>query len=191
MSEKIKKIIRSYWFDGILLICLGALILIWPDATPTILCIVTAVMLIILGLIKIIGFFVSKSGERKALALLIGLLQLAAGIAILVKTDFFIDFFQIISAVLMIYGCILMFVQAFDLRKEKGARFVTSIVFGIITLVLAVFMLINPAFMLEIMAYVTGIALIVEGLAIIIVLRRPKSGEVPKQQTQNSQPNQK
>ena len=180
MSEKVKNILKSYWFDGILLICLGALIILWPDATPTILCIVTSIMLIVLGLIKTIGFFVSKSGERKALELLIGLIQLAVGIAILVKTDFFIDFFQIIAAVLMIYGCILMFVQAFDLRKEKGARFVASIVFGIITLILAVLMLINPSFLMSAIAYITGIALIVEGLAIIIVLRKPKTKDVPQ-----------
>jgi len=172
MSEKLKNLLKSYWFDGILLACLGILILVWPDAAPKILCLVTGIILIILGLIKTIGFFVNKNNDRKALDLLIGLIQLGVGIAIVVKTDFFIDFFQIISAVLMIYGCILMLVQAFDLRKTKNARFTASIIFAVITLILAVLMLINPAFMSNIMAYVTGIALIVVGLAIIIVLRK-------------------
>ena len=177
MSEKMKQILKSYWFDGILLACLGILILVWPDAAPRILCLVTGIILVILGLIKTIGFFANKNNERKALDLLFGLIQLAVGIAILIKTDFFIDFFQIIAAVLMIYGCILMLVQAYDLRKEKNARFKAAIIFAIVTLILAVLMLINPAFLINAMAHIMGIALIVVGLAIIIVLRKPKEKE--------------
>ena len=165
---------------------MGILILIWPGATPTILCIVTAVILVILGLIKTISFFINKNGERKALDLLLGLILLAIGIVILVKTDFFMGFFHVIAAVLMIYGCILMLVQAYDLRKRKGTRFVASIIFAVVTLVLAVLMLIKPAFISSVMAQVTGIALVVEGLAIIVVLRKEQN---TKAQTQNKSGN--
>lgn len=53
-------------------------------------------------------------------------MQLALGIALMVKSGFFITVFQYVTAVILAYGAILMFVQAFQLRKIKGAMFVLS-----------------------------------------------------------------
>ena len=142
---------------------------------------VTGIILVLLGLVKTIGFFKNKSGERKNQDLLIGLIQLAVGIAFLARTNFFIDFFQIVIAVLMIYGCILMLVQAHDLKEEKNAKFKASVTFAIVTLVLAAIILINPIFLINVISRITGIALIVVGLAIIFVLRRPEEKEDKKE----------
>ena len=177
MADKVKKMLKSYWFDGLLLILLGIWLLLWPNAAPKIICIVTGIVLAVLGVIKTAGFFSNKDKERKNTDLLIGLIELCFGIAILVRIDFFIDFFQIITAILMIYGCILMLVQGYDMREEKNARFKASIVFAVVTLVLAVMMLINPAALVKVISQITGVALIVVGLAIIFVLRKPEKKE--------------
>ena len=180
MSEKVQKLIKSYWFDGLFLIFLGIWLLVWPNAAPKIICIITGIVLAVLGVVKTAGFFANKNKERKNTDLLIGLLELLFGIAILIKTDFFIDFFQIIAAILMIYGCILMLVQAYDMRQEKNARFKASIAFAFVTLILAVVLLINPASLVKAISMVTGVALIVVGLAIIIVLRKPEEKDNKK-----------
>ena len=181
MSENVKKILKSYWFDGLLLVFIGIWILVWPNAAPKIICVVSGIVLAVLGLLKTIGFFKNKNNERKNQNLLIGLIQLALGVAFLAKTDFFIDFFKVVIAVLMLYACILMLVQAYDQRKEKNAKFKAAVIFAIVTLALAVIILINPIFLIHVISRLTGIALIVVGLAIIFVLRKPADKEDKKE----------
>ena len=142
---------------------------------------VTGIVLAVLGLLKTIGFFKNKNNERKNQNLLIGLIQLALGVAFLAKTDFFIDFFKVVIAVLMLYACILMLVQAYDQRKEKNAKFKAAVIFAIVTLLLAVIILVNPIFLINVISRITGIALIVVGLAIIFVIRKPAEKEDKKE----------
>ena len=131
----------------------------------------------VLGLYNIVHFFTVKKEEHKALDLVLGVLAIAGGIIILIRRDFFVQSFQILSAVIMLYGAVLMFINAARLRKVKGVFFILSLVFGIITLLFAVAIVLIPIFdreshLSEYMTIVHAVGLIVEGLAMIIVLRK-------------------
>ncbi len=174
MKEKISKMLKSYFFDGFLLIALGVVMIVWPKQSLSILCDIIGAVIIVMGLIKLITFFAGKKEEKEAKDLLVGIIQLALGTALIVKADFFITAFQIITAIILAYGAIVMLCHAIALRKIKGPMFVLSIIFGIITLVLAVIIFIDPAAFAEFKTQLHGISLIVEGLAMIIVLSKVK-----------------
>ena len=172
MTAKIKKLFTSYLFDGLLLIALGVVMLLWSGAPLKVLCNIIGIILIVLGVIKAISFLANKNNDRKITALLIGFLQLAVGIVLLAKSDFFVAFFQYVTAALLLYGCFLLFRQAYKLRKTKGKVYTASIVFACVTLVLAVVMIVNPFAITSFITQLNGVSLIVEGLAMIIALRK-------------------
>ena len=175
-----KKLLKSYLFDGLLLIALGIVMLVWPNTALKTVCIVAGAIVAVMGVIKIVAFFTNKSGERSAMDIVRGVVLLAVGIALMVASGFFIGVFQYVVGVILAYGAILMFVQAFMLRKEKGALMILSLVFAIITTVLAVVIFMNPTGFAAFMMQLEGISLIVEGLAMIIVLRKSLKELNPK-----------
>ena len=171
MQSRIKNAFKSYLFDGLLLVALGVVMLIWPEDALRILCIGGGILLIVLGLIKSIVFFASQE-DRSVPGLIIGIAEIPLGIALIIKSDFFITAFQFITGIILIYGSGLMFIRAFALRREKGPIFAASIVFGILILVFAALILLNPWKSAAFITQLHAVALILEGLSMIIVMAR-------------------
>ena len=185
MNSKVMSTVTNYWFLGIIFIALGIVMIVWPGISTSALCITIAVLLMIMGLYNAVHFFAAKKDEHKALDLILGLLAIAGGVIILVRRDFFVQSFQILSAVIMLYGVILMFIHAVRLRKQKGIFFILSIVFGALTLLFAAAIVLIPiidpqSHISDYFSIVHGVGLIVEGLAMIIVLRKIKVREEEK-----------
>ena len=174
MREKKNNLLRSTLFDGLLLIVLGVVMLIWPLESLGFLCVVIGAVLVLMGLIRLILFGRKEKDERRVRDIPIGLLQIAGGIALIIRPDFFITVFQYVTGVLILYGAVLMFAQAVRLRREKGALFAASLAFACVTTLLAVIILVNPAAFASFMTQLHGVALIAEGLAMIIVLRKSR-----------------
>lgn len=165
MAKKITTMFKSYVFDGLLLILLGVAMLIWPEESLKIPCVIIGAVLAIMGLIKVIAFIAKKS--KGSSGFWVGIAQIAVGCAFIFASDFFISFFHYIIAFILLYGAVMMFINAFNLRKVFGMMFLASLIFAIITTILAIVIIINPFIFVQL----RGIALIIEGLAMVIVLR--------------------
>lgn len=172
--DTLKKILKSYIFDGIVLVLSGIALIIWPGTALGIIVRVIGAVFALLGIIKIIVFFVNKNKDRKATDLFIGLVQLALGAALIIKPDFFISFFYVVMGIILVYGSVLMFIRAVRLRKQKGPMFVLALIFGFLMLALAVVIFINPAVFANFITVLYGISLVCEGLAMLIVLNKLK-----------------
>ena len=84
--KKITNALKNYIVDAILLIALGLVMLIWPQWSLKIIFTWIGIGLIVLGAIKGIIYFTKKDkSERRITNLLVGLLQIAAGIFVIVK----------------------------------------------------------------------------------------------------------
>ena len=186
MSEKLKNLFRSYLFDGLIFVALGTVMLVWPESSLKILCIVLGALLGVVGLVMVMTFILNRRDDAHSFGLLSGLIQIALGVALIVKPEFFINVFQIFVAIIMLYGCILMFIHAYQIRSEKGIVYWLSIIFAVITLILAVLMLINPEAFASFMVQLEGVSLIVEGLSMIICLHnmRTEAKKTEKEQKQ-------
>lgn len=175
-NSKIRKLLRSYIFDGIVLVVVGILILIFPQQFQDIVFIGLGSLFILIGLIRAIRFFVKKNEEQFARELAGAALVICAGVVVILHRTYLINLLQVFMGVLIAYGALLMLAHAFVIRKTGGPFFVLSIVAGILTAGLAAVIFINPAAFASFQTQLYGIALIVEGLAMIIVLRRIKAG---------------
>ncbi len=172
MSKLLKILFKSYFFDGLLLLGLGVFIVLRPDNTLEMLCIIIGSVLTAMGVIKMIIYFALKKEKREIFDLIAGVVQIILGVALIVKSNFFITVFQYVTGVILAYGALLMFMHSFSLRKNKGIMFVLSLIFACITAGLAAIIFIKPIAFASFMMQIYGISLIAEGLSMIIVLNK-------------------
>ncbi|MBR2789417.1 MAG: DUF308 domain-containing protein [Eggerthellaceae bacterium] len=175
MASTLKKVFRSYVVDGLLLVALGVAILIWPDTSLKVLCIAIGVALCVMAAVKGAMFALGSEAGRRVLDLLIAIVDLALGIALIVQSDFFISLFQIVVGVILLYGSVLLFIQAIQLREIRGFFFVAAIVFGVLTAALGVVILMNPAAFASFIMQLQGVAIIFLGVGLIVVMQRIKA----------------
>ena len=159
MANLFKKLFKSYIFDALLLIALGVVILVWPEQSLKALCICIGTILVLMGIAKILAYIADKTAQKSPLNVLFGLFQIALGAAFIIKSSYFINAFQIITGVILLYGSILMLLQAIRMRKTGGPLFVLSAVFGILTLALAVVIILNPAAFASFLTQLHGVCL--------------------------------
>lgn len=170
-SEKKRSLLTSFVFDGLLLIALGVFMLVWPEKAQKTICIIVGAVLGLMGLAKGFFFFKKQEEERSTLELLLAILLFGAGIALLVASSFFAQYFYFIIGIILAFGALMMYIRAFQVRKEASSRFVTALAFATLTLIFAVIVCINPAAFANFITRLHGASLIVEGLGMIIVLR--------------------
>ena len=169
-SEK-KAYFRNYIFDGIILALLGIVMLIWPGQALKVLCVVAGGSLAVMGFIKLAFFLMAPKEEKKASSLIISIVQLAAGLALILASDLFVSVFFVITGLILAYGAFMMFVRAIQLRRIKGVMFIMSLAFAVISLAFAVIIFINPAAFASMLMRIQGASLVIEGIGMIIVLR--------------------
>lgn len=169
-----KAYLKNYIFDGIILALLGIAMLAWPNEALKVLCYVSGGLLAVMGFIRLALFLMSSKEERLFSVLILALVQLAAGIILILQAGFFVEIFFVVTGLLLAYGAILMFVRLIQLRRVKGPMFYFSLVFGIINLIFAVLILINPEQFASFSTRLQGAALVIEGIGMIIVLRNLK-----------------
>lgn len=172
MRSTVRKLLRSYLLDGVLLIALGAAMLIWPESSLKALCVILGALAAVMGALRLAAYFVSKDGDRSAADLLSGVLQLILGVALIAASDFFITVFQYVVAICLAYGAILLFRQVLALRAAGGPTLILALVFAVLTAILAVVIFLNPAAFAAFMTQLEGVSLIVEGVGMILVLRQ-------------------
>ena len=175
MASKLAKVFRSYVVDGLLLVALGVVILLWPDDSLTVLCAIIGVVLIIMGLVKGVLFFVDRDVPTRPMDLLTAILQLVAGVVVMVQSSFFISLFQILVGVILLYGSVLLFVRAIQLRQVRGFPFAAALVGGVLVAALGAVIIMNPPAFASFMMQLQGVAIIFLGVALIIVMQRIRS----------------
>jgi len=171
MSEKIKTALKTHGLDGILLILAGLIMLIWPEASLKILCIVMGIILIIIGGINLLSYFFNKYAEVNKNALIYSTVAVILGILMIVLSRFFVSVFLVIVGLLLLFGCFMLFRRAYQLRDVKDKDFIISLVLGIVILILGIVMIINPVGTGSFVVRLIGIALIIMGIAALVMFR--------------------
>lgn len=65
MASKASKLFRSYFFDGLLLIALGIVMLVWPEGSLKTLCVIIGAIVAAMGLIKESRFSQTRTGTAE------------------------------------------------------------------------------------------------------------------------------
>lgn len=164
-----KKIMKNTLVDALLLIVLGIVLLVKPSGTLDIIFRIIGVMLLVMGAVRIIGFFTKKDKEKRSVpALIVGIVQAVIGLLLIVKPDTFVSVWYMAAAVLIGYGAIVSLIRAVKQMKAKVPGAVATLVLSIATLVLAIVVFINPAAFAAFYMQLIAISFIVEGAALVL-----------------------
>ena len=166
-------------YKGSILFCMleiavGVLLLINPIAFTTGIIMAFGAALLAVGIMKIVRYL--RMDPRQAVAsrgLVKGLILMAAGGFCLIRYDWFIVTFPMLT---VIYGiglliCGLGKVQwAVDMLRLRVVKWYLAAIGAVVTIVCAVVVLCNPFATMEVMWIFTGVALIVEAVLDVLAM---------------------
>ena len=164
------KLLKNFVFDGVLLIVLGLVFVIWPRQTAQLFCRIFGIVLIVMGAISILEFLLRKE-DRSAGSLILGIIQAAAGACLVARPGFFLNFIPYVAGLLVGVGAVVGLIHAIKTSKE-GSRNVFSIVLCVVTLALAALLIFHPGIVASSIMVWIGIALIVEGVTLLASMSR-------------------
>ena len=155
-------------WDGVILMLLGLFMLIFPGASVKIVCIILGIALIVMGIMLIISYVKERNIAPIKSNLYAGIGMIVLGILVFIFSDFFVSILLIAFGLILLYGCYVLFRQAYEMSDQKGKDFFLPLIMGIIILVLGILMVTNPAGSAAFVARMCGIALLVEGFSFLI-----------------------
>ena len=169
--KDISKLIKNLVVDALGLIILGLVLVLWSKYSLFVIFRIVGIGLIVIGVLKWVFYFFNKTAEKRSiLDLLIGLVMIAVGIILFVKAEPLMRFFPAVSALLLGYGAVRMILQAVNMRMASMGKFLTPLIFGIVSLISSVIVFVHPVFLMNIMVQAAGGAMVIEGLFILILL---------------------
>ena len=168
-----KKLFKVCLFEGLLLIALGIVMLSFPEQSRSVPIIVIGCLMALMGLVRIISVFANKGGGHSFFGILLGLLQIAVGVYIIIKAGSLANLIPLATGIVLAYGALVLLINAF--RYYEGGARIMAIIFALLIAALAVIIILNPASFGNFMATLHGIALIIEGIFLIIVGGRVKA----------------
>ena len=169
MEARIKNVLSSHYFEGILLIAFGTIMLLWPMSSIKIISIVSGAILCVLGVTLSVSY-VMHNAEKHTLQLFAGLMCIALGVEFVLRTANLDRAMHVVLSITLIYSGTLLFIQAYNLRNDRGTLFVITLVFAAVAVVFAVLMLLNDE---ESSAFlrIKGVSMIIEGIASLFVIK--------------------
>ena len=149
----------------VVLILLGVVMIVWPDATVASIVRLTAFGLLASAVVGIVVHAMDKEEKKTAKALKIAQFALyaALGIWILVNPVLFEGFYQIMIGIIIAINAIKDLVVA--IRENKHWFFLAL---AILSLVLGVIVMCNPFTLFRTFAVISGISLVYTGLVSLI-----------------------
>lgn len=169
MESRIKSVMSSHYFEGILLILFGIIMLVLPLLSIKIISIITGVILFFLGLTLAVAY-VKHNIEKHTLQLFAGLMCIALGIEFIFRSANLARAMHVVLSITLIYSGILLFIQAYNLRNDRGPLFIVTMVFAVVAVIFAILMLINDG---ESTAFlrIKGASMVIEGIASLFVIK--------------------
>jgi len=169
MSNRIKDVLSSHYFEGALLIACGIIMLLFPSSAFTVISIIIGLILCILGAILAFNYIFHHSNQHP-LMLFAGLMCLAIGFELIIHTNDFAQPMHVVLSITLIYSAILLFMQAYALRHNRAKLFFITVGFAVAAIIFAVLMLINDENSTAFLR-IKGISMMIEGIASLFVIQ--------------------
>ena len=168
-----KRYLKNYLLDAVLLIILGLYLLLKPGNTLTLFFRLLGLMLLIVGTVKTIRFFREKKRSMQdTVALIIGAIQLIFGLWLMISPGFLIRFVPIVAGIVIVYGALISLIQAIRAKQNGVSGATLALIFSVVTLVMGVLVVLHPAGIAAIIVQFIGVSLIAEGVTILLALSR-------------------
>lgn len=168
MESKIKGFKWDTILSSLLYVTVGTLMVIFPVSVIKSLCYTIAIIIIVMGVVKIISFLLKEQQEGFArTGLASGIIFIAIGAFIAIRSEVIISVIPFVLGILILFSGISKLQYALQLRKyskDNNAMLITSV----INIVLGIVLAFNPFRAAKLMLIIMGVCMIMTGLSDII-----------------------
>jgi len=163
------KYVESITFRALSALCIGCLLIAFPDKTTTWLVIIIGILFLVPGLISIVAYFNVRTEKESMRALfpIIGIGSVLFGVILIVFSNVFMDYMKYVLAAFLILAGISQLVTLLNLQKWTKVNVFFFIMSLLITLV-GLFIVIAAKLIATNVLTVLGTASIVYGLVELI-----------------------
>lgn len=170
MEDRIKGILTSHYFEGILLMAFGVIMILMPEKSIDVISMVSGLILCVLGAVLSV-YYVIHNKERHTLELFAGLMCLALGFEFVFRSENLGETMHIVLSITLIYSGTLFFIQAYDLIEQRNTLFYFTAAFALMAVVFAILMLIHQQEDVTVFTCIKGASMILEGFASLFVIK--------------------
>jgi uncharacterized membrane protein HdeD (DUF308 family) len=163
----------SSTFSALIAIALGVVLLLWPDLSSRLLCMILGATLLIAGAGYIISYFARRSRlATLQFEIILGIVLAILGLWLLLRPDIFLSLLQFVfGAVLVIHGVIDL-QAAFHLQGAGYERWWLALILALLTVVLGAVIILDPFTTLNALLMLIGVALIYDGISDLLLIFR-------------------
>ncbi|MBR1670620.1 MAG: DUF308 domain-containing protein [Butyrivibrio sp.] len=173
MREALKKMRLDYIIQAAIVIVIGLVLIIWTRASLVFMARALAVLLILVGAIFVVAYFMKTDRElADSFYLVVGILIAAIGAWIFVNPGTFTDFIPKLFGVFILASGIRNVVQTISLFRHGYSFWWVALVLSFITLALGAVLLFNPTGVKEFAVTLIGIFLVYDGVSNLWTLSR-------------------
>lgn len=174
MKEWLKSVKWNLILAALAYVILGFVLLIWPDTTGNVLCILLGVLLLGYGIFQIIGFFTrgDEGWGSGAVYLLVGLCAVALGVLALSSPEKVLSILPVaLGAVVVVDSCMSL-KRAFQLKELGMERWWIIALLAVITLLFGLVVMFNPFESALLVTRIVGGVLIYQGVSNLVGVGR-------------------
>lgn len=177
--EYIKKYEKNSILISIIMILISILLIINPTGVLNVVMIIFGLAILIDGILRFISYFKSEKESRVfSVELFMGIVEIMAGILVLIGKGIFISILPILIGIWIIVRSIMKLQISFNLKSADSERWILILISSIVSLLLGVLIILNPFGTVVTITVIAGIILLIssiidlcQSLAIIKVLK--------------------
>lgn len=165
MKEILKKRKTSVILASIITIALGVVLILKPVGATVLICRVVGFLLLMSGLFVTGSYFLNMSEHIGGAMLVTGLIQLALGLWVTLRSENFVQFLTVIIGFVVLVHSFGFFQNAFEL-KNWGYKFWWAIlIIAVITLIFGIITVAAPFGTVALTMTLAGISLVFDGIS--------------------------
>ncbi len=171
--ERLKALKWNYIIEALIMVAIGVILIVWPQASLEIMAKALAALLTLVGVVLVISYFAHR--ERTIYisgGLGLGLILAVIGVWIFVNPKPFIDMIPKLFGVFIIAGGIFHFAQAISLIRYKYSLWWLSMILAVLTIAAGCILLFKTDFAESLLVTLIGGSLIFEGVTNLWTISR-------------------
>ena len=159
----------SSFVIALIYMALGVVFIIRPEGVESILCYILAAALAVMGLLYLLGYFISPvgaDGRRSGNGFVIGILLIFMALFIVVKQELIISLVPFLFGVMILIRGLFTVQAAFYMKRISG-RFLEPVIAGLVLMGLGLFIMLFPFETAKGLFILIGVGMILGGLMAI------------------------
>lgn len=173
MMETLKKIKLNYILEALIMIAIGAVLIVWTEASLVIMARALAILLFFAGVVFVISYFIHK--DRSIVmsgGFALGIIIAAIGVWIFLRPDSFTDLIPKLFGVFILLSGLMNLGQTISLISYKYSYWWISLLLALGTVAMGAFLLFNPKDAKEIAVTIIGVFLVYDGITNLWTISR-------------------